>query len=125
MVTGRCITGTSGCTFNVLPIMDERCSGRRQCDVDIRDLLVAVPQSICDRNLRNYLQAAYTCVRGITRCLCCSFDVVSVVLLAVKVCQRYNSVSMLFFCCCLCYIIGGERVWSLLEILTYMVIECT
>ncbi|ELU10136.1 hypothetical protein CAPTEDRAFT_219489 [Capitella teleta] len=63
MKVGRCITGQSGCSYDVLSIMDQKCSGRRRCDVDIRDLFVAIPQSICDRNLRNYLQAAYTCLR--------------------------------------------------------------
>jgi hypothetical protein len=64
MQAGKCITGPSGCSYDILSIMDLKCSGRRRCEIDVRDLIVAIPTSICDRNLRNYLQVAFRCIRG-------------------------------------------------------------
>ena len=44
-------------------VMDKWCSGRRKCEVQVRDLLVEA-QGKCTAELRGYLRANYTCQRG-------------------------------------------------------------
>jgi hypothetical protein len=76
MKTGRCLnihptllaaTGHDplfiGCSADVLPLLDRKCSGRSECDVRIpdADLDTVTP---CYPDLTRYLDASYTCVKG-------------------------------------------------------------
>lgn len=68
MSAGKCITATygesMGCRADVLPQLDDRCSGRPNCT-----MLVAVFDSLiqpCPRDFKSYLEVSYECVRGST-----------------------------------------------------------
>lgn len=63
---GRCVKedhGNRGCSADVLPQLDGRCSGRASCLVSVPDqeLHNAHP---CPKELMPYLQASYSCVNG-------------------------------------------------------------
>ena len=53
--------GHLGCSADILGVLDGMCSGRRSCDVDVRDLMVS-GQKPCPKDLRSYLEAQYTCL---------------------------------------------------------------
>ena len=52
-----------GCKADVLSHMDERCSGRQECEVEIPDPVMFKDQP-CPKDLVAYLEADYTCVKG-------------------------------------------------------------
>lgn len=65
MKLGRCLTRDYfvGCDADVLPQLDQRCSGRRHCYMNIPDhsLLRALS---CPQDLVSYLEVEYSCVKG-------------------------------------------------------------
>ena len=63
MASGRCISEVHlGCSHNVLPYLDNHCTGHRRCNIDVNALVkVAEP---CNRDYKSYLDAAYQCVPG-------------------------------------------------------------
>ena len=67
MREGRCITtdyGKLGCSSNVLGLLDNKCSGLPNCDV-IVSKLVPADQQPCPKDFRSYLEANYSCVKGL------------------------------------------------------------
>ena len=76
MSLGRCLLvdfGGKGCSADVMAEFDAWCSGRRSCDVPVRDLLV-VQKRPCPRDLSKYLEAKYTCIRGRLTLVICSVE---------------------------------------------------
>lgn len=71
MRIGRCIRGTFniGCSNDVTALFDDRCSGRKSCNVSVRSLVDSRP---CQRDFASYLEASYQCVPvydlGVTSC---------------------------------------------------------
>ena len=66
MELGRCLLrdyGYVGCGVSVLPYVDSRCSGRRSCNINIPDPVLDKVQP-CPGDLKSYLQASYTCIKG-------------------------------------------------------------
>ena len=66
MKLGTCLLesyGQPGCASNILDSFDRWCSGRPSCDIEVSDLLTRVSQP-CPKDLRNYLEASYSCVKG-------------------------------------------------------------
>ena len=53
-----------GCSADVLTLVDRKCSGRSECDIRIphQDLDSVTP---CYPDQKSYLEASFTCVRGI------------------------------------------------------------
>jgi len=68
MRVGRCLSRDYyvGCSADVITQMDRRCSGKERCRVSVPEptLLKATP---CPTDLVAYLEADYTCVKGIAR----------------------------------------------------------
>ena len=67
MRLGSCVhkdLGDLGCHSDVLPIVDARCSGRRQCRIRIPDPEFDLTRP-CLEELKTYLEASYLCVKGI------------------------------------------------------------
>ena len=64
MRAGRCISGEGyiGCSADVRVYLDGRCSGRRQCAVDVASLTDIVQP--CRRDFTSYMEASYTCMKG-------------------------------------------------------------
>lgn len=66
MRVGRCLSRDYyvGCSADVIIQMDRRCSGKERCRVSVPEptLLKATP---CPTDLVAYLEADYTCVKGI------------------------------------------------------------
>ena len=65
MRLGRCLTvnnGNLGCQIDVLSQLEAMCSGRRRCDVPVS--AVNHGALACTREVRGYLEASYTCVKG-------------------------------------------------------------
>lgn len=66
MKTGRCLTsqyGSLGCSLDLLADLDFACSGQPFCSLGVRELIHHNP---CPRELRGYLEAQYTCIKGET-----------------------------------------------------------
>lgn len=65
MREGRCLeTNYSiGCWKDVLLWVDELCSGRRQCKIDVPNRQLHEIQP-CAKDLQTYLEATFECVRG-------------------------------------------------------------
>jgi len=63
MRLGRCISNdfNIGCSKDVVVYFDSRCTGRRSCEVSLRNLVDVHP---CQRDFMSYLEAGYTCVPG-------------------------------------------------------------
>ena len=63
MRLGRCINGdfNVGCSTDVVSYFDSLCTGRRSCDVSVRNLVDIHP---CQRDFTSYLDASYRCIRG-------------------------------------------------------------
>lgn len=76
MRAGRCIGveyGFVGCYSDVLPQLDQACSGRQTCEYTIRKLMdIAQP---CPRDLTSYLEATHTCLKGKSVCLFKQFSI--------------------------------------------------
>jgi len=64
MRLGRCIRGdyNVGCSTDVVAFFDAHCTGRRSCQVGVRNLIDIHP---CQRDFTSYLEASYRCIRGI------------------------------------------------------------
>jgi len=66
MRAGRCAVreyGPIGCGSSVISIVDERCSGRRSCRIELPDRdMHAV--SGCPAQASSHLEAAYSCLPG-------------------------------------------------------------
>ena len=63
---GRCMRedhGSVGCAADVLPLMDQKCSGRSACQVTIPDSSLHNIHP-CPKELMPYLEASYACVEG-------------------------------------------------------------
>jgi hypothetical protein len=71
MRLGRCISGefNIGCSTDVISYFDAQCTGRRSCDVSVRNLIDIHP---CQRDFTSYLDASYKCVQGVPSSLGCS-----------------------------------------------------
>ena len=52
-----------GCSHDVLPVMDRRCSGRTECSIRMVDSELQ-RNSPCYREMEKYMDASYTCVNG-------------------------------------------------------------
>lgn len=64
MELGRCVTrnyGHVGCAVDVLPAVDQACSGRRTCDLSVSDPAL-VRTKPCPKDFASYLDADYSCV---------------------------------------------------------------
>ena len=65
MELGRCVKldmGYIGCNTSVLDLADDRCSGRRMCDISVPDLTFESTKPCLE--LKSYLRASYTCITG-------------------------------------------------------------
>ena len=63
---GRCISEDQdhvGCYRNVRALADIRCSGRRECQIDVPDKLFDGTKP-CREDFKLYLMASYTCLKG-------------------------------------------------------------
>jgi len=78
MRAGRCAVreyGPIGCGSSVMAIVDQRCSGRRSCRVELPDRdMHAV--SGCPIQAASHLEAAFTCLPGKGRFFNVAIDVV-------------------------------------------------
>ena len=66
MALGRCVefdTGQFGCQSNVIPILEDLCSGQRTCSMPVDDEAFRATAP-CRRGVLNYLHASYACVKG-------------------------------------------------------------
>lgn len=66
MKIGRCVEipmGNVGCFTDVLRLADRRCSGRRVCELRVPDAEFEASHP-CLRELKTYLEASYTCIKG-------------------------------------------------------------
>ena len=66
MERGRCVKrnyGYLGCTMDVLPYVDSRCSGRRSCKFSVFDDSLRRFKP-CPEDISSYLQARYICLKG-------------------------------------------------------------
>ena len=52
-----------GCSRDVLSLMDSKCSGRSECEIDIPDPDLDQVKP-CYQDLKSYLTASYSCVKG-------------------------------------------------------------
>ena len=52
-----------GCSQDVLSLMDDKCSGRSECEVNIPDPDLDRMKP-CYPDLKSYLTASYSCVKG-------------------------------------------------------------
>ena len=68
MRLSRCVTknyGHIGCGTDVMPFMDERCSGRRHC---VASVISLHNKRSCPKDFKSYLQAGYDCLKGTDLC---------------------------------------------------------
>src|SRR6218665_1508884 len=72
MSIGRCITAEEadelgsrylGCSVDVLPQLDRKCSGKSECDIRVAEISVENVKP-CPQSLRFYLEANYDCING-------------------------------------------------------------
>lgn len=72
MREGRCISRSyqMGCALDVLSFLDNKCSGRQQCNVYVADPFLHNKKP-CGMDLASYLEAAYSCVPGWYIATCC------------------------------------------------------
>lgn len=67
MSFSRCVDrdyGYVGCQKDVLSEADTLCSGRRECRISVPNTLFD-GKNPCPRDLKSYLEADYTCLKGI------------------------------------------------------------
>jgi len=67
MQLGRCVQrnlGYIGCSADVRPLIDARCSARRQCNFSLPDSQLYATRP-CPVDTTPYLEVAYDCLRGI------------------------------------------------------------
>ena len=63
---GRCANekyGHIGCKVDVLLFVDQQCSGKQSCSFPVAQLIVE-GFAPCPSDVTAYLQASYTCVKG-------------------------------------------------------------
>jgi len=70
MRLGHCLAvnyGNLGCQQDVSEQFDAWCSGRRTCDVRVSSIIDSLPDDTfpCSRDFRGYLEASYTCIKGL------------------------------------------------------------
>ncbi len=65
MRVGRCLSTSYfvGCYADVLPFMDDKCSGRQMCSMKILDTDLVKFQP-CRKDLMAYMEASYICTPG-------------------------------------------------------------
>ena len=66
MKIGRCIKvdlGYTGCGADVLDIFDNHCTGKQDCEILAGDKDMGAT-STCIQGLMQYLEASYTCQKG-------------------------------------------------------------
>ena len=66
MKLGKCIEddfGHLGCHGDVLDVMDEECSGKRECSVAVGSQEM-ISRSSCSKSLMQYLDADYQCIKS-------------------------------------------------------------
>lgn len=69
MRTGYCIEedhGYIGCSANILPVLDNKCSGRKTCEMSIPIRKFKFQNKKCPSEVISYLQASYRCQTGKT-----------------------------------------------------------
>lgn len=71
MAIGECIKaeqikafGHLGCSTDVVHLLDEKCSGKTQCDVFVALINDQLKVKPCVEGLSVYLEASYECIRG-------------------------------------------------------------
>lgn len=67
MRAGKCIEDAfanmdMGCSANVIGLLDDRCSGRRHCTLDVREIIGY--NNCTSKQLRSYLEVRYSCIKG-------------------------------------------------------------
>lgn len=71
MELGRCMRktyGHQGCSSDVLPYLDRRCSGRPTCRISLPDqVLATIPHHPCPPDLGAYLEVSYRCLEGMKK----------------------------------------------------------
>ena len=56
-----------GCSGDALALMDEACSGRLQCQIQVpNSKLEDIETTTCKRDLSKYLEVSYECFKGKT-----------------------------------------------------------
>ena len=66
MSQGKCVklnTGLFGCKTDVTGILNERCSGKSLCSVDVQEKSLR-DSDPCTAGILVYLKATYVCVKG-------------------------------------------------------------
>jgi len=66
MERGRCVQidmGHLGCKDDVLDLADDLCSGRRNCEISIPEQTFEQTRPCLE--LKSYLKASYTCIKGL------------------------------------------------------------
>ena len=74
MEVGKCIKtdiGFLGCKANVIDLLDERCSGKQQCELRVDDESLREFQPCVD-GIELYLDAQFTCIKTIPPHVLCS-----------------------------------------------------
>jgi len=67
MSISRCVKqdfGFVGCSVDVLPVLDNHCSGRRACSVRVLDDNFDNVKP-CHDDLKSYLEVSYRCIKGL------------------------------------------------------------
>ncbi len=67
MDVGRCVIkdyGYVGCNADVMEHMDNKCSGRRTCEIRIPDTTLDRVNP-CPKDFKTFLKAGYTCIEGV------------------------------------------------------------
>ena len=67
MNVGKCVKleNNLGCSANALSYLDNKCSGRKSCSVQVAEMNVDI-QLTCLREMSPYLEANYKCLDGKT-----------------------------------------------------------
>ena len=72
MRIGKCVEvslGYLGCKTDVLDIADGICSGHQSCEITVPNgnmdyRVITDPHTPCMKEMKNYLETTYTCVKG-------------------------------------------------------------
>jgi len=64
MKLGRCVSESVklGCSTDVLEIVSRKCSGKRECEIDVLDSELDALKPCGE--MWTYLEASYTCMKG-------------------------------------------------------------
>ena len=66
MQVGRCVTrdyGHIGCAVDVTTQLDKWCSGKKECEVHVSELIKGTVKP-CPKDFRSFLEASFKCVEG-------------------------------------------------------------